>query len=102
MRGPGHALSEHLQRSLATTNAAESLLGRTCYIKRNVKRWHERGMVRRWIAAGVFEVTKGFHRVKGCKDMYRPRVLGQWFDGIRIYAAASSPTRSRRTCAGLR
>ena len=34
--------------------------------------------------------------------MYRPRVLGQWFDGIRIYAAASSPTRSRRTCAGLR
>ena len=26
-------------------------------------------MVRRWIAAGVFEVTKGFRRVKGCKDM---------------------------------
>ena len=34
--------------------------------------------------------------------LYRPRVLGQWFDGIRFYAAASSPTRSRRTCAGLR
>ena len=30
-------------------------------------------------------------------DVYRPRVLGQWFDGIRFYAAASSPTRSRRT-----
>ena len=29
--------------------------------------------------------------------LYRPRVLGQWFDGIRFYAAASSPTRSRRT-----
>ena len=35
-------------------------------------------------------------------NLYRPRVLGQWFDGIRFYAAASSPTRSRRTCAGLR
>ena len=35
-------------------------------------------------------------------QVYRLRVLGQWFDGIRIYAAASSPTRSRRTCAGLR
>ena len=34
--------------------------------------------------------------------MYCPRVLGQWFDGIRIYAAASSPTRPRRTWAGLR
>ena len=29
--------------------------------------------------------------------MYRLRVLGQWFDGIRFYAAASSPRRSRRT-----
>ena len=29
--------------------------------------------------------------------LYRPRVFGQWFDGIRFYAAASSPTRSRRT-----
>ena len=34
--------------------------------------------------------------------VYCPRVLGQWFDGIRFYAAASSPTRSRRTWAGLR
>ena len=31
------------------------------------------------------------------RRVYRPRVLGQWFDGIRFYAAASSPTRSRRT-----
>ena len=26
-----------------------------------------------------------------------PQGSGQWCDGIRIYAAASSPTRSRRT-----
>ena len=32
-----------------------------------------------------------------CALVYRPRVLGQWCDGIRFYAAASSPTRSRRT-----
>ena len=31
-----------------------------------------------------------------------PGILGQWFDGIRFYAAASSPRRSRRTWAGLR
>ena len=34
--------------------------------------------------------------------LYCPRVLGQWFDGIRFYAAASSPRRLRRTWAGLR
>ena len=32
-------LSSRLQRSLATTNAAESLLSRTRHVKRNVKRW---------------------------------------------------------------
>ena len=36
------------------------------------------------------------------ETLYCPRVLGQWFDGIRFYAAASSPRRSRRTWAGLR
>ena len=38
----------------------------------------------------------------GLCAVYRLRVLGQWFDGIRFYAAASSPRRSRRTWAGLR
>ena len=46
------------------------------------------------------EFVAGMRRVFA--DMYRPRVLGQWFDGIRSYAAASSLARSRRTWAGLR
>ena len=65
----GFGLSERLQRSLATTNAAESLLSRTRHVKRNVKRWRGGAMVRRWVAAGVLEATKGFRRIKGCKDM---------------------------------
>ena len=36
-------------------------------------------------------------KADGYDKVYRPRVLGQWFDGIRFYAAASDPTRSRRT-----
>ena len=65
----GLGLSERLQRSLATTNAAESLLSRTRHVKRNVKRWRGGAMVLRWVAAGVLEAIKGFRRVKGCKDM---------------------------------
>ena len=65
----GFGLSERLQRSLATTNAAESLLSRTRHVKRNVKRWRGGAMVRRWVAAGVLEATTGFRRVNGCKDM---------------------------------
>ena len=62
-------LSERLQRSLATTNAIESLLSRTRHIKRNVKRWRGGTMVLRWVAAGVLEAAKGFRRVNGCKEM---------------------------------
>ena len=65
----GVGLSERLQRSLATTNAIESLLSRTRHVKRNVKRWRGGMMVLRWVAAGVLEAAKGFRRVKGCKDM---------------------------------
>ena len=62
-------LSERLRRSLATTNAVESLLSRTRHVKRNVKRWRGGTMVLRWVAAGVLEAAKGFRRVKGCRDM---------------------------------
>jgi putative transposase len=62
-------LSVRLRRSLATTNAAESLLSRTRHVKRNVKRWRSGQMMLRWVAAGVLEAVKGFRRVKGYADM---------------------------------
>ena len=64
-------LSARLQRSLATTNAAERLLSRTRHVKRNVKRWRGGQMMLRWVAAGVLEAVKGFRRLKGCADMPR-------------------------------
>ena len=64
-------LSTRLQRSLATTNAAESLLSRTRHVKRHVKRWRGGQMMLRWVAAGVLEAVKGFRRLKGCGDMPR-------------------------------
>ena len=64
-------LSARLQRSLATTNAAESLLSRTRHVQRNVKRWRGGQMMLRWVAAGVLEAVKGFRRLKGCADMPR-------------------------------
>jgi transposase-like protein len=67
----GLHLSARLQRSLATTNAAESLLSRTRHVKRNVKRWRGGQMMLRWVAAGVLEAVKGFRRLKGHADMPR-------------------------------
>ena len=65
----GLGLSARLHRSLATTNAIESLLSRTRHVQRHVKRWRGGTMVLRWVAAGVLEAAKGFRRVQGCQDM---------------------------------
>ena len=62
-------LSDALRRSFSTTNAVESLIGRTRRVKRNVKRWRGGQMVVRWVAAGVLEAVKGFRRLKGHKEM---------------------------------
>ena len=62
-------LSPRLRRSLATTNAAESLISRTRLVKRNVKRWRGGQMMMRWVAAGLLEAVKGFRRLKGYADM---------------------------------
>ena len=62
-------MGTRLRRSLATTNAAESLISRTRLVKRNVKRWRGGQMMLRWVAAGILEAVKGFRRLKGYADM---------------------------------
>ena len=62
-------LSSRLQRSLAPTNALESLISRTRHVQRHVTRWRGGQMMLRWVAAGVLEAAKGFRRLKGHADM---------------------------------
>jgi putative transposase len=58
-----------LRRTFATTNAIENMNGSLRRIARNVKRWRDEKMIRRWVALGIVEAQKGFRRVKGHKDM---------------------------------
>ena len=46
--------------------------------------------------------TPALCRAARGRPVYRLRMLGQRCDGIRFYAAASRPTKSRRTWTGLR
>ena len=74
--------------------------------------WGENRVLREHLGPRPLRLTDAQRRrlaVRGQKlgrrilaQVYRLRVLGQWFDGIRFYAAAPSPRRSRRTWAGLR
>jgi len=62
-------LPRPLERTLATTNPIENLVGRSRYLTRNVKRWRGGSMVLRWVAAAVREATKGFRRLRGYAGM---------------------------------
>jgi putative transposase len=59
-----------LRRSLATTNAIENMNGSLRRIARNVKRWKDEAMIRRWVALGITEAQRRFRRLKGNKDMH--------------------------------
>ena len=58
-----------LERTLCSTNPIESMLSTVRHTQRNVKRWRDGDMRRRWTAAGMAEAQKGFRRVKGHRDL---------------------------------
>jgi transposase-like protein len=62
-------LTGTLRRSFATTNAIENMNGSLRRIARNVKRWKDETMIRRWVALGIAHAQKGFRRVKGYVNM---------------------------------
>jgi putative transposase len=58
-----------LRRTFATTNAIENMNGTIRRVCRNVKRWRDEDMIRRWVALGIGEARSKFRRVKGFKFM---------------------------------
>jgi hypothetical protein len=63
-------LPKSLTRTFSTTNAIENMNGCIRRITRNVKRWRDEAMVRRWVALGVAEAQRGFRRVKGHDELH--------------------------------
>jgi len=62
-------LPKTLCRTFSTTNAIENLNGTLRRVTRNVKRWRNEAMIRRWVALAVAEAQRGFRRVKGHQAM---------------------------------
>lgn len=58
-----------LARSLTNTNCIESMISVARMVTRNVKRWRDGAMKKRWVAVGMLEAERSFRRVKGCKEM---------------------------------
>jgi putative transposase len=58
-----------LARTLTCTNAIESMISISRTTARNVKRWRDGTMIKRWCAAGMINAQRSFRRVKGHKNM---------------------------------
>lgn len=58
-------LPPKLSRFFATTNPIENMNSTIRRITRNVKRWRDGSMIRRWVALAIVEAQKKFRRVKG-------------------------------------
>ena len=52
------------RRFFATTNCIENLIGTLRHVARNIKRWRDGDMRRRWIGLGLLRAAERFRRIK--------------------------------------
>jgi putative transposase len=58
-----------LSKTLCSTNPCESMIEIVRYTQRNVKRWHDGDMRKRWTAAGMLIAEQQFRRIIGYRDL---------------------------------
>lgn len=58
-----------LRRFFATTNCIENLISTLRHVTRNVKRWRNGDMRRRWIGLGLLRAAERFRRIKGHSEL---------------------------------
>jgi putative transposase len=58
-----------LAKTLCSTNPCESMIEVVRYTQRNVKRWRDGDMRKRWTAAGLLVAEQQFRRIVGYRDL---------------------------------
>jgi putative transposase len=62
-------ITGRLAKSLSSTNPIESMIEIVRHTQRNVKRWQDGDMRKRWTAAGMLQAEQQFRRVVGYSDL---------------------------------
>jgi putative transposase len=62
-------ITGQLAKSLCSTNPCESMIEIVRYTQRNVKRWQDGDMRKRWTAAGMLVAEQQFRRIIGYRDL---------------------------------
>jgi putative transposase len=62
-------ITGQLAKSLCSTNPCESMIEVVRHTQRNVKRWQDGDMRKRWTAAGMLVAEQQFRRIVGYRDL---------------------------------
>ncbi len=62
-------ITGQLAQTLCSTNPCESMIEIVRYTQRNVKRWQDGDMRKRWTAAGMLVAEQQFRRIIGYRDL---------------------------------
>ena len=62
-------ITGNLAATLCSTNPCESMIEIVRYTQRNVKRWQDGDMRKRWTAAGMLVAEQQFRRIIGHRDL---------------------------------
>ncbi|MGH3000439.1 MAG: IS256 family transposase [Gaiellaceae bacterium] len=62
-------ITGNLAKTLCSTNPCESMIEIVRYTQRNVKRWQDGDMRKRWTAAGMLAAEQQFRRIIGYRDL---------------------------------
>jgi putative transposase len=74
-----------LAQTLCSTNPCESMIEIVRYTQRNVKRWQDGDMRKRWTAAGMLVAEQQFRRIIGYRD------LAKLVIAVERHALAAAP-----------
>ena len=65
----GLGITGQLAKTLSSTNPCESMIEIVRHTQRNVKRWQDGDMRKRWTAAGMLAAEQQFRRIIGYRDL---------------------------------
>jgi putative transposase len=84
-----------LAKTLCSTNPCESMIEIVRYTQRNVKRWQDGDMRKRWTAAGMLVAEQQFRRIIGYRDLAKLVIaIERHADRVKL-ANASTDTHTQ-------
>jgi putative transposase len=83
-------ITGQLAKTLCSTNPCESMIEIVRYTQRNVKRWHDGDMRKRWTAAGMLVAEQQFRRIIGYRDLAKLVIaIERHADRVKLNTAES-------------